>query len=357
MHYLSVRVAVLGLLLFSTAAVAFSPTLVTKIYPNPSLTVVLNSYIGALPTLEFKIFSPYLAEQGLSPFQIESIVVPAVKESDGTRDALRYHILETKIAEVETILYDIVLSARQHLREDDAQAYEQMRDKNKDRLHIHRDIVDSITQSQWKLWGLREPSAEDVRTTDPYYYEGRAKFWGAFALTADNQKLLNTEIDAWLENYRENIEQQDLSESSAPYHRNGVSDNYYDLDDGWVHIAALLKNSSNDGLPHGRSESYLFDTIFTLRDHIDVHRVALLYAFKFHLLRQQVDLKYAHVSDHRPDITRAWSNSKSQEAFGISIYHLLSREFGLTAPKAEAKSESSSGEQVDDESEVEGGAA
>ena len=352
-----VRTAVLLALLFNGVVVAFAPTRVSKILPNPGVEVTLNRFIDGLETLEVFLRSPYLVEQGLSPFQIESILVSAVKESEGTRDSLRYHILETKIAQVETILYDMLLSARQHSKEDDVLAYEHMRDKNAERLRIHQDVVSSLKSLQWGLYGAKtEPNEDEAITTD-YLYDARAESWGVFALTANNYELHQAEVEALLNTYRTNIEQQDLSSDYLPYNRSGVSDNHYALEDGWVHLAALLKNSVKDGEYYGKSESYLFDIMFALREHVDVRRVALLYAFKHHLRRQQVILMYSHVADHRPDISSAWTSSKGQEAFGVSLYHLLNNGnlepvgegFDLNAVNPEAGGEASATEQTETE--------
>ena len=101
MLYSLVRMLVLGSFLFSVAAAAFSPQL-PKVVGNighTGLKVVLNKHIGELETLSFFISAPYLVEKGLSPFQIEAIMLPAARESDTSRDPMRYHILEVKIAQ------------------------------------------------------------------------------------------------------------------------------------------------------------------------------------------------------------------------------------------------------------------
>ena len=149
----------------------------------------------------------YLTDKGFSPFQIESILLPATKESDATRDPLRYHILEVKIAQVETILYNTLLSARQHLKENDVLSYEHMRDKNEERMRIHQDITTAIEQTQWGF--KNNPTADESLTIDPSY-DIHAERWGAFALTADNHALEQVDIEVLLDTYWTNIEQHDL---------------------------------------------------------------------------------------------------------------------------------------------------
>ncbi len=318
MRYSLVRAAMLGAFLFSVPASGFSPTIPTNVR-SYRLEVLLNEGVGALPTLLVFLHSPYLTDKGLSPFQIESILRSAAKESDVTRDPLRYHILEVKIAQVETILYNTLLSARQHLKENDALDYEHMRDKNEERMRIHQDITTAIKQTQWGF--KNNPTADEALTTDPSY-DIHAERWGAFALTADNHALEQVDIEVLLDTYWTNMEQQDLG---SPYYESGVANNHYDLEDGLAHVATLLNNHPNDGEILGRSKSYIFDIIYALREHVDVRKVAMLYAFKHHLRRQQVDLMYARTSDYRPDISGAWRKNRGQEDFGVSLYHLYGR--------------------------------
>lgn len=322
MRYSSINVVVLGLFLFSAAAMAFVPQQVAKVATSPGkgytgLQVVLNEHIGALETLKIYLSSPYLNARELSPFEIESILVPAAKESNATRDPMRYHILEEKIAEVETTLYSTLLKAREHLQEEEVRAYEHMYAKHEERRQIHRDIATSIQQVQWGWTSIQQEvnasfvNKELYHTTDPLY-ANHAKRWKVFALTVDNKELQQTNIAALLNTYRENIEQQ--KPSAAPRH---------DSEDGWMHVAALLKNHPRDNESNSTSDSYFFDIIYAVREHVDVSRIALLHALKHHLLQQQVDLTFRTISDYRPDIKRAHHNNKQLEDFGLAIYHLL----------------------------------
>ena len=313
MLYSLVRMLVLGSFLFSVVAAAFSPQL-TKLAAisntgHTGLKVVLNKHIGELETLGFLIRAPYLVEKGLSPFQIEAIMLPAAREADTSRDPMRYHILEVKIAQVEVALFNTLLSAREHLQKDNVQAYEYMRDNNEERLRIHQDIVTSIKRIEWKT-PVNDPDARPYPTTDPYF-KNRAERWGAFALTADNKELQETDLETLLATYRENIEQQELG-----FFSNGKS---YEIEDNLAHVAVLLKSVHNNG-----SDLYIFDIIYELREHIDAQRVALLYALKSHLRRQQLDLMHKYISDYRPDLRRLQSDSKKQEDSGIAIYRFLS---------------------------------